>query len=176
MQDGGPSTHCEPPGGASKKEQEEERRRRRWWRANAGLSKWPPGEEESTKSREEEITQPLLFSHPLPWQVERLAYQKTLVNLYPAGANMPWKTCPPINNLDFSHMKREETSHSPAVLMKQSLSSLRRALQRWPGTERFVVCHWQMKCLFHIVSKNLWNAVVDKWFGDQIWREQCLRF
>lgn len=102
-QDGGPSSHHKPSGGTSKREQEREEERRR---SNAGVSKWPPGEEESTESREEEITQPVLFSHPLPRQVERLTHTETclLVNLQPAGANSPGKPAHPTNRCVFSHM------------------------------------------------------------------------
>lgn len=77
VEDSGPTPRNQPPGGGSKREPEEkENRRRRKARksADAGVSKWPPGEKESAKGGEEEITQPVLFSYPLPRQVKRLCH------------------------------------------------------------------------------------------------------
>lgn len=79
VEDGGPTPRNQPPGGGSEREPEEkENRRQRKGRkgrksADAGVSKWPPGEKESAKGGEEEITQPVLFSYPLPRQVKRLS-------------------------------------------------------------------------------------------------------
>ncbi|KAL7399653.1 hypothetical protein ABVT39_028019 [Epinephelus coioides] len=70
------STVVEPPGGGREREQEREEERRR---ANADVSKWPPSEEESTESGEEETTQPVLFSHPLPPQCPSEVAKRTLV-------------------------------------------------------------------------------------------------
>lgn len=90
-EDGGPPPRSEPPGGGHEREQErEEERRRRGRRANAGVSKWPPGEEESTESGEKEITQLVLFSHPLPAQIERLSRRKTC-SLIVEGRESPQK-------------------------------------------------------------------------------------
>lgn len=104
-----------PPGGSSEREQEREEERRRSGRANAGVSKRPPGEEESTESGEEEITQPVLFSHPLPTQVGTLLHTERclLGNLHTAGANLPGKPAHGAtstkNHGIFSHMKMKKT-------------------------------------------------------------------
>lgn len=76
VEDSGPIPRNQPSGCGSEREQEEKENRRRGKRrksADAGVSKWPPGEKESGQGGEEEITQPVLFSYPPPWQVKRLS-------------------------------------------------------------------------------------------------------
>lgn len=76
VEDSDPKPHNQRCG--SEREPEEKKKRGRKERrgrrgADAGVSKWPPGKKESAKGGEEEITQPVLFSHPLPPQVKRLS-------------------------------------------------------------------------------------------------------